>query len=487
MTRTRNSSKSTKNTPATAIPASVVKDSRRLTADDKEELMQFLKAQIIHRKRHNSPTDYHDLVAIQSYLRNGFESVLKAFLDASHNNSAIRLDDIPAKNEAERQWHKLCYSLISSGMTSWQNLRNGVDHVLKQMNATSTNRVMDELLVEGNTRRTIQKHMDLEEILDLFGRARKENLTNEQKLDIIMQANDANSTLFQHILTKWPYSSYGIQHLLWLYRDLQADVVDNHGNVKVMRADPNQQGVTQNQSEHANVLMLAIMALVHFRTQGVKTNVDNIFELIRYLIEDRNADITLPCTWLAGTSKGTCHTPLGYAFIYATHPHVKEMVWDIIKMILKRKPMRELYLTNDKGYQNVYGYSVKNGKTHIVDNVFVAESLSGEKLEWLLEHGGMDPRATSYGRYSVKGYIEKMIRDSQKRLNVIEQKLPPKKELEQKLSDELNALKHQITSLETELTDTSGMIEEYKSTSEKLNAVFDRFNMYDGGGRKHKK
>lgn len=465
------------------IQSSVQTTSKRsttaLTNDIKKRIKTFIIAHLINRKRHNSPTNYDDWDVLRPYLKAGFDVVLATYKngksqDKSESEIADDVAGLEAKNTAERKWHELCLSIISSGV-SWRSVVNVVRVAVGKRGVSNP---IEDLLSEGNIRSHIVKHLDYDEFKTLMNAPNNGvgQLDNDAKIEFIMQVNDPQSRLFRRMI-RW-IQQEEFTYVKWLLKYMTANIVDKKGNVT------GHVSINVNTQRDTTILMEAIIMLYHQLKNRKPTSA---LDFIKYLLSRDDIDLQVSKKWTGGT----IHSPISAALVYNTYNLGNSEMWDVVKLILNKKPLRELYNKYIKDFPNCYGILMKNGTVHsIYDNVWIVCNQSAAHVEWLIANGGMDAYATADGYGNIRHSIEALAETNRNDMIAKQTELTANDAALKKTLEDMEKLKDEIASLQSLVSqqkdDVKKATDEYNrvvNIQQRMDDTFYRYNILGGNNK----
>lgn len=463
--------------------ASVTAANRSLSDNELKRIKTFIVAHHIHRKKANSPTDYDNWEVLRPHLKRGFDAVLAAYTQARNQGKTdeeihVIVEGLNSQNKAEKKWHELCLFLIASGVTTWRTVMNGVKTSFNRIGYTYTNHVED-LLSEGNVRHNVLKNLNLNDYDSFVGR-RSHKWTNEEKAHFIMQLNDPKSKMFDQWITLFQRDLHeNIPYAKYVLKNIRANIVDKSGQVTgVMEIDLN----THNPSS-GSLLIKSLMGL----KQGYNQVTTADFQFIRDLIQDTKIDVSIEWIVDAGENVGSVQTALSYALWFARPSMNMPLMWEVVKLIAGKRPLKELYMTSDNTYKNTYGvWKYKEREPSVIDNVWIARNLPVDKVEWLIENGGLDTSATADGWANIRHSLESQSSDAKDQLQTYQQELATTQSSIQTLEEQLETL---IIAEKQQLKLATSIQEEYEDLMQARQRLDDTFYKYRifGGGKKTKK
>lgn len=443
---------------------------RSLTQEDIQKMKKFLVAFLIHRKRHNSPTNYDEWDTLRPVLKSGFEDALN-----DHQNwwNTSKSDH---RNTAEKKWYEFCRSLIASGVTSWPIVMNGIKKAVQMIIYTYENPV-ENLLSEGHIRHNILKHMGLDEFKTLVNKDTLINFSNEEMLDFISQVNNPNSSINNqvHLWIRGTFRNY--PWLIW-FLNLRADIKAKDGTVTgVASINPNVIN-----REYGTYLHSALLALY---AQYSRWENSDLLDLIRHLI-DSNADASINFNIDMAASRyneesedSSMHTPLSFAIWYASKSS-KDDAWGIVKKMLAKRPLTDFYNPHVKSPHAFGMWRWKgNDMPEVIDNVWIVKHFTPSQIDWLLEHGGMDPLATTEDFAIALEDTKKMYEKTKADLDLNQQKL-------NRMKEEMKPLETMVTRLGKTILSYSTDFVKLTNKQEKINEIINKYKLH-GGKRKNQR
>lgn len=394
---------------------------RSLTEAEKEEITLFMKALITYYTKHDIKDKWGD---IRAKLKSTFD-----------RKTAVKVPPFQA-------WQVICNKLKSSGFNKWnEELSNEIKEIYNSLHKREW---ASELLDIDPIRHCIFKNLN--EDNKLFKKTFPKQMSNKEKIDLLMLYNDPTSKAFQK-LCYYAFTLYLSQ--LKQILEMSAEIQGSHG--KQLRFD-----INTHRADGECLITAFINGFVQrYLPLGeypvLSCECLDIISFFKYLLE--NYDVNLNIPWhRPDETKGNAITHL------LAYGGTNLECWTLLKLILQKKPLNQFYIHDEHGthygvlnLQPIRGYSSEIKDLVVINNyeLLLLYNTAPEKIKWLLDHGGMDPKESGFKHVrgkaiSLRVAISSAIYDLEQSLKATENKIRSIMETAERLKTEKNITRDQL-------------------------------------------
>lgn len=483
------SSKRTRSRPEDRASSSqTVAAASVLTPEEMHTVKGFIKALIVYRKQNDSPSEYKNWAVLEDFLKTIYNKVRSLYISQTKNSKTLEyikkhIAKMPYKHEAEKKWRDICLTFIISHETLlWKKIVKDVKSAFESIQFV-IEYPLENIMGDGYMRNSVFKDMELKEILTFFtGKTYKNDLSlnqlkevfnrlSEQQLDdITLQLNDGSSAVFTELFHLCKYSDMDSLNKLKLFIDI------------FKKFDINT--VTSDGRHIFSELIYNFVDLIIMNKYSRNEYGRELFYFIKNLWSNFDIHVSAIC-YTGNSFRG--YKPIrivGYLLLCAFN---QPLIWELLQMILQKIPLRELYDDTIKEHGNVYAVNIDGA---IIDNIWIIRKYPPSHVDWLIEHGGMDPYNSGSRKQSLRRSLHALRDTSETQIPKFTTELT---QTQQSIVDMLNNIRQMRQTVEQlqiqesidrkNLTNAQRDFLEYQQASASLEDVFAKHKI---GGRKPK-
>jgi hypothetical protein len=407
-----------------------------LTADEEKSLKNLLMAFMIHRKEHGSPTDYQQWNVIKKYLAPIFKLAKEAITEGKDISTIPLTKQTEDAKIAENKWREFFIGQLIKNNEEWPVISNRVQEVYRTLKYVNTEQ-LHNVVPEGNIRNTVLHTISFEDYKKMINKTAKK-MTREQKLDAIYQFNDPTSEMSLELRSTWPEKGE-FEKIKEVVENLNVDGIMINVNL-----------IHDNKYLLKSIVMFIYNALINPTPQVVLINRGMAY--FEAFLDNYNFDLTI--IERIDNVKSNIISILFALYIKTTTVRPRNVIWKMITIILKKRPLREFYVGTSKKHTKSYGITFTKIS---IDNVSLMRYMDSARFTWLVEEGGMDI-TEGYGGRTVFESSDYVKEDLENQKRDIEKTIADATTLIENLQAQIRDLQETINTVQQTTTEKQSLL-----------------------------